>query len=459
MRAYSYTRLSSADTLPDGTLDPEAVERQARAVEAYCQRQGWTIVARGVDNDFSASDYARKARPAWTEVLAAMRAGTVDVVVGPHLDRLTRSMTELEHLIRLVERTGVGVAAVDGSLDLTTDNGKAVARMGVVFAAHASDATSRRVRAQRRDRAQQGKPYRSRDGFGWRDGVPVEAEAEAIVVAARAVLAGAPLEAIARDWTAQGLQRRGTAAPWRGVNVRAALLNPRNRGRAVYRGEDVGPLTDGTPVLLPPEIADPLLAVLNAPGRGVGQPRRRAMLTSLVRCGRCGKTMVRSTASKGQRRVWACKSARGGCGGVSIAAKGLEAAVGAAVLAALGEPRKAAPADPANAEVYAELRELEEREATLSAGFATGKVPMKMLVATTRHIEARRAELLATLAPSRRDAALARFGSVEALRAQWDTLESAEQNAVVSAVVAAVEVAPATPTLRGLDRAKIVWLA
>lgn len=455
MRALAYTRLSQADALPDGTLDPEAVERQGRAIDAYCARQGWEIVERIVDLDYSASDYADRDRPGWARVLRMMQNREVDVVVGYHTDRLTRSPSALERLIRHVDATGVGVVATDGMLDLTSPSGKQVARMSVVFAAAESDATSRRVKAQRADRARRGLPFRSRPGFGWNaDGTPVPEEAEAIVSAARAALAGASLESIARQWQQQGLRRRQSSAPWRGYHVRNVLMNPRQRGRSVYNGEDVGPLADGAPVLLPPEIAEPLMQLLSDSTRGVGTPRRRAMLTGLCRCGRCGSVMVRSSA--GERRMWTCKKSAGGCGGVSLVAPPLETAVGEAILAALGDPERAPGPDPSQSATYAELAVLADREAALGGAYATGALPMKAFLAATRGIEEQRAVLLASLTPSRRAATLDRWGGIDGLRAAWADMASDDQNAVARLVIDAVTIQPAG-ALRGLDRASITW--
>jgi DNA invertase Pin-like site-specific DNA recombinase len=53
----------------------------------------------------------------------------VDVIVGWHVDRLTRTLTELEHLIELSQRTDVRVAAVSGDLDLTSDAVRLVGRI------------------------------------------------------------------------------------------------------------------------------------------------------------------------------------------------------------------------------------------------------------------------------------------------------------------------------------------
>src|SRR5690349_7419033 len=95
-----------------------AVERQRTDCEALCAARGWTVAHVITDNDTSAS---RGDRPGWTEVLRLAESREIDVIVGWHVDRLTRKLTELEHLITLAENVGVRVATVSGDIDLGTD--------------------------------------------------------------------------------------------------------------------------------------------------------------------------------------------------------------------------------------------------------------------------------------------------------------------------------------------------
>ncbi len=68
-----------------------------------------------------------------------MEAREVDTVMAVHLDRLTRTPRDIEKLIDLTEATGVTVVTLEGPLDLTTGDGRAMARVAVAFAAHTSD--------------------------------------------------------------------------------------------------------------------------------------------------------------------------------------------------------------------------------------------------------------------------------------------------------------------------------
>jgi SepF-like predicted cell division protein (DUF552 family) len=53
----------------------------------------------GEETDASISAWSGKTRPAWERVLKRVEAGEIDVVVAWHIDRMTRSILELERLI------------------------------------------------------------------------------------------------------------------------------------------------------------------------------------------------------------------------------------------------------------------------------------------------------------------------------------------------------------------------
>lgn len=439
-KALIYTRLSKADLLPDGTLDTESVERQERSLRDYCDRRGLAVDRVIHDNDFSASRYARRARPGWKEVVTAMRGGTVGAVVGLHWDRLTRDPRDVEDLIDLVEARQVQVHTAEGPVDLVSDNGRAMARMSVTMAAHASDATSRRMKAQRRDRAMRGNPVRTVDGFGWRDRKPVKEEAEAIREAARVIIGGGTLATVARDWNARGLQRRRTAAPWRASEVRVVMLNPRHAGLVVYRGDVVGE-ADG-PVILDRGTYDALCAVLEAPTRKRG-PRRRRAFSGVIRCGRCGTVMRATTlGAPGRRhRSWSC-SADNGCGRIAVQAEPVEADLIEAMFAVAdtGLPRRAEVID---ADVAAQLRDLDREATELGEAYGRGDLPMAAFLAATKGLETRRVALVDRLAPQSSALALAPYTKPGSLRAAWDALDEVQRNVIVRAMLEAVVIEPA----------------
>lgn len=152
------------------------------------------------DNDVSA--YSGASRPAWARLLADVRAGAVDVIVGWHVDRLTRSPRELEDVIDLADKFGVELATVTGDVDLGTPTGRLVARMLGAAARHEAEHKAERQRRQSRQAAEAG---RVKGGghrpFGYeKDRVTIiPEEAEIIRECVRRVLATESLASIVRS--------------------------------------------------------------------------------------------------------------------------------------------------------------------------------------------------------------------------------------------------------------------
>jgi DNA invertase Pin-like site-specific DNA recombinase len=456
--ALVYVRLSLADKLPDGSLDSEAIERQERACRRLAAARGLRVLDVVADNDLSASRYARRRRPGFARVLDEMRAGSVDVVLAAHLDRLTRQPKEIEELVDIVEATGVELATVEGPLDLSTGDGRAMARVAVAFAAHASDSTSRRMKSQRSDRAHRGEPVRTVAGFGWdAGGELVPAEAEAIVAAARAVLGGATLASVARSWQEAGLRRRRSSAPWRSHDVRTVLLNPRHAGRAVYRGDVVGELDEAAPRILDAATHDALVALLTDPSRSSG-PRRRRAFSGVLRCGRCGNVLARGPIGTPARDGWRCSPATG-CGRLSISAEPVEDVLVEALLRVL-DGELPAPAPALDADAVAELRELDRELVELGEAHGRGELPLVAFVAASKTLTARRDEAARRLAPSKRSSALAAYSKPGALRTAWPALDEEARNVIVRAVIDAVVISPAQGRQEPSERiGEIAWLA
>src|SRR6185312_12790272 len=104
------------------------VQRQLDECTALADGNGWDITQRFDDNDLSA--FNGKTRPGFEAMLDAMKRGEIDVLVCWHVDRLYRSMKDLERLIEIAEAQGVQIKAVQGGeLDLSTSAGRMVARI------------------------------------------------------------------------------------------------------------------------------------------------------------------------------------------------------------------------------------------------------------------------------------------------------------------------------------------
>lgn len=326
-RAIIYRRISQ-----DRTGEEAGVTRQDEDCQEHCVRNGYEVVANLVDDDISASRYARKKRPGYQEAIRLIEAGEADVLVGYHLDRLWRQPKELEHLIDLVETRDVIVATLYGDIDLMTAEGRFNARSLVNHAAMEADNISRRVLRGKKAAAAKGVPHGGRRVFGYNgadreNGIKggfdlVPEEAEAVADGACRFLAGEPLISIARRWNAQGLKNGRFDV----THVRQILENPRYAGLRVAAGEVVGKAV--WPAIISEADHHRIVRTLADPARKAG-PRKRALLTGLVRCGICGARMFKvqnAYRKSGIYVAYACRPSLKDytCRSVSISAPILE---------------------------------------------------------------------------------------------------------------------------------------
>src|SRR5215471_947578 len=243
-----YTRISEDRQQGAGVRD------QYEDAAELCRRNGWADVVPFEDNDISASTYARKVRKDYRRMLAKVHAGEIRRIVVAHIDRLYRQPKELEELIELADKGRVEIVSVySGPVDISTSDGRAMARIQIAIAAKSSEDTSRRVlRAKQRNR-DAGTFNGGPRAFGWRaitltdsDGTqrqtwdpmtPDPVEADLIRQAVDDIIAGASLTAIAERWNdtgvAQPIAGRGgedKEPRWTTITVKRILTSPRNAG-------------------------------------------------------------------------------------------------------------------------------------------------------------------------------------------------------------------------------------
>jgi DNA invertase Pin-like site-specific DNA recombinase len=150
--AAIYARISSD---PDGTR--LGVERQIEDCQALAASLGWPVGEVYVDNDVSA--WSGRRRPEYERLCEDIKAGSVDALVVWHPDRLHRSPRELEDFIDLCDAAGLAdIRTVRaGDVDLSTPNGRMVARLGGVIARGESDKAADRLRRKHAELASKGK--------------------------------------------------------------------------------------------------------------------------------------------------------------------------------------------------------------------------------------------------------------------------------------------------------------
>ena len=140
MRAIGYARVSTDEQSQQGV--PLANKQQK--IEAYCTAKDWDLVAVVRDEGYSGKELNR---PGVQEIVKACRRKAFDVVVTMKLDRLTRSVKDLGHLVEDVfNRNGVAFSSLQDNFDTSTANGRMVMNILATLAQWERDIISERTR-------------------------------------------------------------------------------------------------------------------------------------------------------------------------------------------------------------------------------------------------------------------------------------------------------------------------
>jgi DNA invertase Pin-like site-specific DNA recombinase len=455
-----YARISS-----DREGDHLGVTRQVEDCERLIERQGWEVAERYVDDDVSA--YSGRCGLRTGACWMTLRGGYLDAVVVWHADRLHRPPKELEEFFEVCTAAGVSrLASVSGDIDLSSHDGQFLARILGAVAKKESDDKSRRIRRKHEELAQAGR--RAGGGtrpFGYEpDGLTIRAgEAAVVRECATRLLAGEAVRSICRDLDERGVQTV-TGKPWKTQTLRRLLMSGRISGQREYHGELVA--TAEWPAIITPAETTRIRALLSDPDRRTNKSARRYLLVRLLRCGRCGETLVSRPRSNGARTYTCAKGPNfSGCGAISVLADPLEAFVVEAVLYRLDTPELAAamngaPSTPDAARWQAEIDESRSQLEQLAAMYGRREISLSEWQAARQPIEERVTAAKKQLAKLDRASALdCTVGDAPALRERWPTLPLTRQHAIVAAVLDHIVVNPARRGYNRFDESRLtpVW--
>ena len=184
-----------------------AVGRQLTECRSLALSHSISVTREFVDNDVSAS---KGTRPAFTELLASIKAGEVSTIIVWHTDRLYRRVRDLVELVELAEKHALRILTVKaGDLDLNNPSGRMMAQMLGAAARYEVEQKGARQVAANVQRAKDGVWQFSGRPFGYEriDGVVqiVESEAAVIREAINRVIAGESWYSIAKDYKTRGI--------------------------------------------------------------------------------------------------------------------------------------------------------------------------------------------------------------------------------------------------------------
>ncbi|MFE1208761.1 recombinase family protein [Streptomyces albidoflavus] len=399
-----YARISR-----DDERDGLGVARQREDCERLAELRGWDIAKVYEDNDVSA--FKRNVRrPEFELLLADLGNGLIDGVVAYDLDRLARQPKDLERLIDLYdERKQHVFATVTNDVNLSSADGRTMARVMVAFANKSSHDAARRIQRKHLELAQQGKPSGGPAPYGWlKDGRVDPEAAPHIREAQQQLLAGVRIGTIRTGWQNQGLghPRKGTTRLAH-HHVERMLTNPRLCGFRTYHGEilldDSGqPVRGDWEVINTVEEWEAVCAVVaerkrKDPSRSFA---RKYLLSGIARCGLCHvkiRGQVNRKWKPGSNAAtfsYQCSVVNGGCGKVGRVGDPVDDFIISLVLAeqrAKAGERAAAPAH--QWPNVAELAAVENDIAELTGAAKEKQITISTLLQLLPDLERRRDEL------------------------------------------------------------------
>lgn len=461
-RAAAYQRISEIKRAGDD----HGVSNQRSDQQHLADARGYEIVMSEADNDISA--FTGKYRPGYERIMAAVKRGEIDVILVFQTSRFWRSREERARDIGVLRKHGVSIIATRGpSLDMSTAYGRAMTDLLGAFDTMESEVKSERQQAANYHAARSGQPRRGTPRpFGWQaDRVtPDAAEAAAVADGCRAVLAGATLLSVARDWEARGLRPHQAPYgplhkhPWSRTSVKQILANPRNAGIAMYNGEEVA---RGQ--------WEPLVAeeTWRAAAEMIRNPRFRrpvqgtsSLLGGIAYC-RCGNYVTGSSSANGHPAYRCNLETRDYRPGPHINVKrdGPDEHIALAVVVRLSKPDAIELLEPHTGGDVIALRDeeliLHNRLAKLGALYADGLISDADLVSGRKRGEDRLATIAAELAALGRGNVLAPLVTSADVAATWAGLTLHAQRAVIDELMT-VTLYPSGAGARKFDPAKVL---
>lgn len=345
-RAALYCRLSREDEGLEACAESESIQNQRSMLLAWAERLGYAVQGIYCDEDYSGAD---RDRPAFNRMLAAARAGQIDVILAKSQSRFTRDMELVEkYLHGLFPLWGVRFLALVDHVDTGDAAGKKSRQIYGLMNEWYLEDLSANVRAVLTHKRRQGCSIASSPLYGYRKDparkghlLPDQTTAPVVERVFALALSGLGCAAIARRLNAEGIPAPAAAkalaagkAPgpglWSKATVHRLLTNRTYTGdlvqgrveRISWRGKQTRRLPESRwivapasqPALVSRAVFDRVQALLAARARS-GKQGAPHPLAGLVVCGLCGRLMEQTRSgsipkSGAPTRYFRCRTAR-----------------------------------------------------------------------------------------------------------------------------------------------------
>lgn len=426
MQTAIYTRISL-----DANGTGLGVARQETACRAKAKALGWTVQSVYVDNGVSASKAVP--RPEYERLMADIASGAVKALVVYDLDRLTRKPAELETFIELADMQGTLLANASGDVDLTNANGRMIARIKGAVARQEADRIGERVSAQKRQRAESGKPGGGRYRvFGYtKDWALEPTEAAMLADAFKRVSTGESVTSIFNEWNARGY-RTVAGSDFKHGTLKKLLTRPGYAGLREYKGSIIGKTSYPTIVdELTFEAAQAKMKEKGWSNKGKGV--KKYLLSGIVTCDECMHPMYGAISAG--KDGYRCKKDVGGCGKVSMKIGYVDSIIQTEVLVrAQSEPVNAIPTHDYNADIEA----VDGRIEALQQAHKDERLELVDLLPMLRAERERRASLVKDAATNMQD----KYADLYKPWEDWTAASVSAKRVTVSRYIKAVMIRP-----------------
>lgn len=228
-----YIRVSTEEQVKEGY----SISAQRQRLQAYCFAQGWEEFKFYVDEGISAKTADR---PQLKKLLKHIREGSIDTLLVYKLDRLTRSVSDLNTILNELKEYGAVFRSATEVFDTSSATGRLFIQIVGSMAQWESDNLGERVRVGMMEKARQGywsaqAPY----GFKKVDKklVVVEEQKEVLLDAMEKIRQGYSIRKVSNYLTNKGVKpKRGYK--WHLRTILDLMQNPAMYG-AMRWGEEI----------------------------------------------------------------------------------------------------------------------------------------------------------------------------------------------------------------------------
>lgn len=310
MKTAVYVRVSTDEQAEEGY----SIQAQKRKLLAYIESQDWTLFDIFIDDGYSAKDLER------TEIkrlLHCITENQVDVVLVYRLDRLTRSASDCDKLLKLFEKHNVKFQSSTESFETRTAAGRLFIRLIADLAQWERETIAERVRFGMEQKVREGKRPGGKFPYGYDKQGKLIAEEVKIIKRLRFmyIYENLSYKKVADKLFIEGIDRRGHA--WTASTVKLTLENPFYAGiirfgsklpNGKYPQRNVDERVDCVygesqyEVIWTLEEFKEHTSRMKSRSTGGYSRKQDYWFTGILRCGRCGAAMFGRMATQRSRK-------------------------------------------------------------------------------------------------------------------------------------------------------------